>query len=145
MVKSNRLHREGMLMDIAKVKGIGSATAKIMAEHGLHTVEDLVAGGIEKLLEVPGFGSIRAARVIGEAKSLVAVEMPAGQKVENAAEVKKPEGEKSKKKSKKKDKKKTGKKISKIKEKEKAAKGEKSKKKKNKKLKKSKGKKVKKG
>lgn len=132
-------------MDIAKVKGIGPATAKIMAEHGLHTVEDLVAGGIEKLLEVPGFSSIRAARVTKDAKALLTAELPASQKVEKAAEVKKSKGEKAKKKSKKTDQKKTEKKISKIKGKEDAAKGEKSKKKKSKKMKKAKGKKKKKG
>lgn len=135
---------EGEMMDIAEVKGIGPATVKVMAEHGFHTVEDIVAGGAEKLLAIPGFSSIRAARICGEAKKLLAVEMPVTQKMEKVAKVEKSKGSKGKKKAKKPDKKKSKKKISKKKKKGKAAKEEKSRKKK-KKVKKSAAKKLKKG
>ena len=123
------------MMDITTLKGIGSATAKSMAEHGLYTIEDIAAGGVEKLLTIPGFSSIRAARISGEAKILLAAEMPAIQKVEKVETVaagKKLKSGKVKKKIKKSDKKKTKKKISKNKKKEKAAKKEKSRKKKKK-------------
>jgi len=133
------------MTDIAKVKGIGPATAKIMAEDGVLTVEDIIAGGVEKLLEISGFSSTRAARILGEAKTLLAAEMSTTQKVEKIAKVKESQGGKIKKKTKKTGKKKAEKKISKTKKKKRAAKEEKSKKKKNKKSKKSTGKKVKKG
>ncbi|NIA19068.1 MAG: hypothetical protein GWP07_01320 [Xanthomonadaceae bacterium] len=120
-------------MDIAKVKGIGPASVKIMAEHGLHSVEDIVAGGVEKLLVIPGFSSIRAARISEEAKILLAAEMPAAQKLEKIVEGKKMKGGKAKKKSKKSGKKKSKKKSGKSKKKEKAAKREKRKKQKGKK------------
>lgn len=120
-------------MDIAKVKGIGPASVKIMAEHGLCSVEDIVAGGVEKLLGVPGFSSIRAARINEEAKNLLAAEMPAAKKVEEIAEGKKMKGGKTKNKSKKSGKEKSKKKSGKSKKKEKAAKKEKRKKQKGKK------------
>lgn len=139
-------------MDIAKVKGIGPATVKIMAEHGLHTVEDIAAGGVDKLLEIPGFSHIRASRISGEVNNLLALEKPVARKPGKAVKAKMSGSSKIKKKSKKAEKKKAGKKNSKSRKKKKAVRKEKGGKKKEKnsnvkkkKAKKSTGKKVKKG
>jgi transcription termination factor NusA len=105
---------------IVDVKGIGPASAALLIQKGIRTVEDLAAATIAQLTVVQGFSDIRAARVIEEAKALLAMkEKPAAEKKVKAA---KPSAEKKKKSDqKKKDKKSNKKKQDKKKAKKKAS------------------------
>ena len=97
-----------MAKAIVDVKGIGPASAALLIERGIRTVEDMAAATIAQLTAVQGFSDIRAARVIEEAKTLLAMkEKPAAEKKEKAA---KPTAEKKKKSDKKKKDKKSDKK-----------------------------------
>jgi len=56
---------------ITDIAGIGPSTAKILGKHGFRTVEGVAGATAVKLAQVPGFGKVRAARVIAAAKRLV--------------------------------------------------------------------------
>ncbi len=99
-----------MPKSILDVRGIGQSTAKTLSEHGFHSAEDLARAKIEKLTAIQGFSTIRAERVIGDAKSLLA-SLETGKNVKPEVKVKK-EQSKKKKKSKKEKKQKDGKKKS---------------------------------
>jgi len=55
------------LTDIA---GIGESTALLLNEHGIDSVKALCKGGVKKLVQVPGFGEIRASAIITAADAL---------------------------------------------------------------------------
>ena len=61
-----------MIPSIFEVRGIGPATAKTLAERGIHSVTDLATTHIKQLTAVPGFSDIRAAQVIDDATQLLA-------------------------------------------------------------------------
>lgn len=92
-----------MTRSILDVKGIGPATAKVLAEHGFQSAQQLARTEVAQLAAVPGFSETRAAQVIAAAKSLdqevkaAVAEMP--------KEESKPEKGKKEKKDKSKDKK----------------------------------------
>jgi Holliday junction resolvasome RuvABC DNA-binding subunit len=56
-----------LLTDVA---GIGDSTALLLNEHGIDSVKSLRKGGVKKLLQVPGFGEIRASAIISAADAL---------------------------------------------------------------------------
>jgi hypothetical protein len=56
---------------LTSVSGIGPAAAKVLAEHGFASAEQLAASVIEDLVKVPGFGAARAATTLRAARSLV--------------------------------------------------------------------------
>lgn len=60
-----------MKTPVTDVTGIGPHTAKLLNEHGFSSAESLAATTTEKLSEVPGFGPLRAQRVIDAAKDVI--------------------------------------------------------------------------
>ena len=64
----------GMVSELIGISGIGPATVKLLEEQGVHTVEDLAAMDLEQLLALPGFGAVRAARILAVAAEIIAVE-----------------------------------------------------------------------
>lgn len=90
------------MINLNNIKGLGESTSKILVDHGIKSAEDLAGISVDELCQVPGFGGIRAERVINEAKLLVG---SSGQATKEKT-AKAPEGKKKeKKKDKKKDKK----------------------------------------
>lgn len=118
-----------MAKSILAVRGIGPATAELLAKHGFNTAEDLATGKVKELAAVKGFSDIRAAQVITAAKALMSSE----DRPEESAEAK---GKKAKQGKNKKAEKKADKKQSDKAAKDKKSKDKKSKKKKDKKKKK---------
>jgi len=56
---------------ITDIPGIGSSSAGILAQNGYRTVQEIAETTAEKLGAVPGFGTIRATRVIKLANELL--------------------------------------------------------------------------
>jgi hypothetical protein len=56
---------------LTSVAGIGPAAAAVLAKHGFDSAERLAASRVEKLVEVPGFGPLRAAATLRAARALV--------------------------------------------------------------------------
>lgn len=109
--------------DLTDVTGIGAGSTAALQESGISSVRDLAETPLESLVQVPGFGPIRADAVIKAAKALV-VEPSATTGDLPATDQKKKKKRKKKKKQKKKGKKKKQKK----KQKKKKGKGKKKKK-----------------
>lgn len=61
-----------MAISILKIKGIGLHTAEVLKENGYATAEHLVKATTLELSEIPGFGPVRAAKVIASASELIA-------------------------------------------------------------------------
>ena len=59
-----------MKRSINEISGIGPSSAKILIKNGFNTIKGIAGSSVEKLSQVPGFGKIRAAKVIKAAKSL---------------------------------------------------------------------------
>ncbi len=59
-----------MATPLEDVTGIGPATAKVLAEHGIASAEDLAARQVEEIALVHGFSTIRAAQVVAAARDL---------------------------------------------------------------------------
>lgn len=57
--------------EITDVKGIGPATAGILAQHGIKTVRALATASLSKLMTIPGFNEFRAGQVNFNARSLL--------------------------------------------------------------------------
>ena len=55
---------------ITDIPGIGPSTAEVLAKNGFKTLQQIAGSTVEKLAAVPGFGMIRAARVIKLANAL---------------------------------------------------------------------------
>lgn len=66
-----------MTVDLTKITGIGSNSAKALAEAGFETFESVAKSSPEVLGKVSGFGPKRAAKIIASAKELVADAKPA--------------------------------------------------------------------
>ena len=129
-----------MATALTDIPGIGPSTAEILQAQGFDSAETLAASTVEKVSEVPGFGTLRATAVIRAANELIgsnAADQSADQPAKKA--VKKPsaqKGKKSKKDKSKKDKPNKGKKDKgKTKDKNKKKKDKKKKDKKSKKKK----------
>jgi len=90
-----------MPTDIDKVSGIGPHAAKILAENGIVSAEDLAASQIEEVAAIKGFSTIRAEQVIAAARQLFVLQRPEG---EDQTEASASKAEKLKKKKGKKDK-----------------------------------------
>ena len=43
--------------ELSDLRGIGPATATVLAEHGIGTVSKLARAGVDALVAVPGFGA----------------------------------------------------------------------------------------
>ncbi|MGH8477812.1 MAG: helix-hairpin-helix domain-containing protein [Methylococcales bacterium] len=54
---------------ITEVKGIGPATAELLARHGIESIRDLAGASIPKLVEIPGFNESRARQVLFDARA----------------------------------------------------------------------------
>jgi NAD-dependent DNA ligase len=105
---------------ISDIPGIGPSTAEVMAKNGYKTVQQIAETTAEKLGGVPGFGMIRATRVIKLANEVLTAPVTATSppaktrarpkratpKPAAAGETEKQDKKKDKKKGKKKDKKK---------------------------------------
>jgi transcription termination factor NusA len=77
------------MASLLEVSGIGPASAKHLAEHGIHSAEDLAGAKLRTLIAIPGFSQIRAKQVIAAAKDLTKISATdAGEKPSKA----KPEG-----------------------------------------------------
>ena len=87
-------------LDLTAVRGIGPATAKVLAEHGLSTAQAVVEATPEALLAVPGFGPARAKTVKAAATRSLTEASPTTQPPEEKAK-KKAVGQKKGKKKKK--------------------------------------------
>ena len=60
-----------MATTLIEVNGIGPATAKTLAEHGIESAEDLAGAKLGTIMSVPGFSEIRATRTIAAAKASI--------------------------------------------------------------------------
>ena len=60
----------------SKVRGVGPAMEKALAEQGFNSAEDIAAATPERLNGVPGIGAATAPRLIAAAKAVVASESP---------------------------------------------------------------------
>jgi len=60
----------------SKVRGVGPAMEKALAEHGFNSAEDMAAATPERLNGVPGIGAATAPRLIAAAKAVAASESP---------------------------------------------------------------------
>ena len=60
----------------SKVRGVGPAMEKALAEHGFNSAEDMAAATPERLHGVPGVGAATAPRLIAAAKVVVSSESP---------------------------------------------------------------------
>ncbi len=97
---------------IEDVRGIGPATAALLVEAGIRTVESLATATISQVSVVKGFSEIRAARVIQEARILLAAdEVPETTTQSSPAQTKLKAAKSSPKKKKKGDKKKKDNKV----------------------------------
>ena len=67
-----------MTIALTRVKDIGPVAAEALAEHGIASVEVLASLSASQLSEVPGFGALRAERVIAAARSLLGTVEMAG-------------------------------------------------------------------
>jgi len=61
---------EDMNHSLTDIAGIGESTALLLNEHGIDSVKALCKGGVKKLVQVPGFGAIRASAIITAADAL---------------------------------------------------------------------------
>ena len=53
-----------MTIALTQVPGIGPSTAKVLAENGINSAQQLADTTLAQLTKVPGFGSARASRAI---------------------------------------------------------------------------------
>ena len=60
-----------MATTLIEVNGIGPATAKALAEHGIISAEDLAKAELGTIMAVPGFSEIRANKSIAAARAVV--------------------------------------------------------------------------
>ncbi|MCP4431126.1 MAG: helix-hairpin-helix domain-containing protein, partial [Gammaproteobacteria bacterium] len=60
-----------MTISLTHIQGIGSSTTKILADNGFESVHQLASSTITQLTKVPGFGAVRANRVISAAIELL--------------------------------------------------------------------------
>lgn len=67
-----RLKEGVMAFQLTDIPGIGDATATLLGEHGIDSFKQLRKGGVSALCMVPGFGQIRATRVLAAADALKA-------------------------------------------------------------------------
>jgi hypothetical protein len=56
---------------ILEVKGIGLATAKVLAENGINSAEELATAKLGTIMTIPGFSETRALRTIAAAEDVV--------------------------------------------------------------------------
>ena len=111
-----------MAKKLNTLSGIGDYTAAILEKNGFASVEELASATVNELTKVPGFGSIRARKIIDLAKQHLKDSAPKPKKKEKKgkkakAPVKKAEKKKEKRKEKKGKKKKAEEKNTKKKEK----------------------------
>jgi len=93
---------------LTDVQGIGDATARILTDHGIHSVKALAKAEVAQLTDIPRFGKMRAQAVIRSAMELIEspVKTPSEKKhKKKGKEGKKTKDKKGKKKKKTKDKK----------------------------------------
>ena len=74
-----------MKKKLTDIPGIGAATAVIMDEQGFATILDVANATPDMMTAVPGFGAIRANRVIAAAQKLLEVTLLADQTAVNEA------------------------------------------------------------
>ena len=86
-----------MTQSIEEVRGIGPATAEMLAESGIRTAADLAGKTVAEVAALKGFSDIRAEQVIAAAQSLIAETVPG--KAKKTKSEKKDSGGKSIKKS----------------------------------------------
>ena len=64
------------MVSTSKVRGVGPAMERALAERGFKSVEDMAAATPERLNGVPGIGASTAPRLIDAAKAAVSSEHP---------------------------------------------------------------------
>ncbi len=72
--------RRDSMASTSKVRGVGPAMEKALAEHGFNSAEDMAAATPERLNGVPGIGAATAPRLIAAAKAVVPSESPSLEK-----------------------------------------------------------------
>lgn len=75
-----------MSTSLLDVRGIGQATAKILAGQGITSAEDLAAAEIARIVSIQGFNELRAAQVIRDAKALFSSAKDSAEQPNAAAE-----------------------------------------------------------
>ncbi len=78
------------MASISKVRGVGPAIEKALAEQGFNSAEDLAAAAPERLNKVPGIGAATAPRLIAAAKAAVASQGPSSDDRPRRSEKSKP-------------------------------------------------------
>ena len=61
-----------MTIALTQIPGIGPSTAKVLAENGFKSAQQIASTTIAQLTKVPGFGMARASRAINAAIKLLA-------------------------------------------------------------------------
>lgn len=79
-----------MATSILEVKGIGPATAKVLAENGINSAELLATAKLGTIMAIPGFSEARAEKTIAAAKDAVGNAPQAPKKTPAMATKKKP-------------------------------------------------------
>ncbi|MBU0946617.1 MAG: helix-hairpin-helix domain-containing protein [Proteobacteria bacterium] len=64
------------MIAITSIKGIGPNSALLLKKNGFASIKDIAEASIEQLQAIPGFGAVRAALVIKEARRLLAEQAP---------------------------------------------------------------------
>lgn len=59
------------LLNLVRVRGIGRVRARVLANAGIRSIEELVSTPLERLARLPSFGERVAARILEEARKLV--------------------------------------------------------------------------
>jgi len=85
------------MAELHDIRGIGPATATLLADHGLTSVKKLAKADLDAITAVPGFGPVRAAAVRAEALAALPTKAPKAKA--KAEKQKPPKDPKSKKKS----------------------------------------------
>ena len=67
-----------MTTQIERVAGVGPHAAQVLKKSGFTTIAKLANATVAQLSEVPGFGGVRAERVINSAKELLAGQASGG-------------------------------------------------------------------
>ena len=73
---------------ITEISGIGPGTAKILMENGFASLQEIADTSIDKLAAVPGFGPVRAGRVIKAANEVISAAADTNAKATEQGELK---------------------------------------------------------
>lgn len=78
------------MAELHDIRGIGPATATLLADHGLTSVKKLAKADLDAITAVAGFGPVRAAAVRADALAALPTKAPKAKAPKAKAEKQKP-------------------------------------------------------